>query len=127
MSNIPQISDSEWQIMKVLWANDLFTANQVVEVLSKTTSWKPKTIKTLINRLITKGVISYEIDELDNKTYHYSPKVSEKECVKKESQSFINRVFDGSLNVMMANFLDVCELSEEQIEELKDILDKRKG
>ena len=127
MLTIPQISDSEWQVMKVIWANDFSTANEVVETLSKTTSWKPMTIRTLINRLVTKGVLDYKIDELDKKTYHYFPIVSESECVKEESKSFLKRVFGGSVNVMMANFLDVCELSEEQIDELKDILDKRKG
>lgn len=127
MSNIPPISDSEWEVMKVIWANELSTANSVIEVLSKTTSWKPMTIRTLINRLVTKGVLDYKVDEVDKKTYHYFSVVSENECVKEESKSFLKRVFDGSLNVMMANFLDVYELSDNQIEELKDILDNRKS
>ncbi|MCY6369479.1 BlaI/MecI/CopY family transcriptional regulator [Clostridium ganghwense] len=125
MSNIPKISDSEWQVMKIIWANTPCTANQVVEALSET-KWQPKTIKTLINRLVKKSVLSYKVDEQDKKTYHYFPMVMENECIKAESQSFIKRVFNGSLNAMLANFLSESELSSDEIDELKRILDKRK-
>ncbi|NJD01389.1 MAG: BlaI/MecI/CopY family transcriptional regulator [Ruminiclostridium sp.] len=127
MSKIPQISDSEWQIMKVIWAHAPCTANRVVEVLSETSDWQPKTIKTLINRLVNKEAIGYKVYEKDKKTYHYYPLVSENECVKAESQSFLKRVFGGSPNIMLANFIKECELSQEDIDELKLILDKKKG
>lgn len=127
MSNIPKISDSEWQVMKIIWANNSCTANKVVEALSESTDWKPKTIKTLINRLVKKGVISYNLDQNDKKTYHYFQLILEKECKKEESKSFLKRVFNGSLNAMIANFLTEEELSSEEIEELKRILDNKKG
>lgn len=127
MSNIPKISDSEWQVMKIIWANNSCTANKVVEALSESTDWKPKTIKTLINRLVKKGVISYNLDENDKKTYHYFPLILEKECKKEESKSFLKRVFNGSLNAMIANFLNEEELSSEEIEELKRILNNKQG
>lgn len=128
MTDIPQISEAEWEVMKVIWANSSCTANEVVEKLEGSTDWKPKTIKTLINRLAKKGVIDYTIDESDKKTYHYFAKALEDECIKAESNSFLKRVFNGSLNAMLANFLSESEtkLSEKEIDELKQILDKKK-
>lgn len=127
MSRIPQISDSEWQIMKVVWTHAPCTANQVVETLSETADWKPKTIRTMINRLVNKKAIGYEIDEKDKKTYHYFALASEAECVKAESQSFLKRVFDGSPTILLANFIKECELSQEDIDKLRQILDGKKG
>jgi BlaI family penicillinase repressor len=127
MKDISKISNSEWEIMKYAWGNVPCTANDIVEALSKTTDWKSNTIRTLINRLVKKEVLSYEIDEIDKKTYYYFPLLSESDCIKSESESFIKRVFNGSLNGMIANFLNESELSDKEIEELKSILEKKKG
>lgn len=126
MYQLPQISDAEWNIMNVVWENEKCTANEIVDILSTKTKWKPKTIKTMINRLVKKGALSYEIDSENKKTYHYFSNVSESECVKDASNSFIKRVFKGSLNAMMVNFVKEGELTEDEIQELKDILDKKK-
>jgi BlaI family penicillinase repressor len=122
-----KISNSEWEVMKCVWDNTLCTANEIVGTLSKTTDWKASTIRTLINRLVKKEVLGYNIDEKDKKTYYYFPLLSENECIKTESESFINRVFNGSLNGMIANFINESNLSDEEIKELKNILDKKKG
>ncbi|MBZ9634789.1 BlaI/MecI/CopY family transcriptional regulator [Clostridium sp. FP1] len=127
MADVSKISNSEWEIMKYAWGNVPCTANEIVNDLSKITDWKSNTIRTLINRLIKKEVLGYKIDEKDKKTYYYFPLLSENECIKAESDSFIKRVFNGSLNGMIANFLNESELSDEDIEELKNILDKKKG
>jgi Predicted transcriptional regulator len=125
MSQLPQISEAEWQVMKVIWAKAPCTANQVVEYLSEVITWQPKTIKTLINRLLKKKMLGFKIDQQDRKTYHYYPLILEKECVRAESQSFLRRVFDGSPNIMLANFIQECELSQEDIAELKQILEEK--
>lgn len=127
MINASKISNSEWEVMKCVWGNDICTANKIVYALSKNTDWKANTIRTLINRLVKKQVLGYTIDKKDKKTYYYFPLLSENECIKAESESFINRVFNGSLNGMIANFLNESKLSEAEIEELKNILDKKKG
>lgn len=126
MSHVPKISDSEWQVMNFIWNSETSTANEVVSALSKVTNWKPQTIRTLINRLVNKGLIGYEIDEKDKKTYHYFALISEEECKKEESRSFLKRVFNGSINAMFANFINENELSTEEIDELKSILHKKK-
>lgn len=123
----PKISDAEWQVMKVIWSYKHCTAKEIVNELSKTTSWQPNTIRTLINRLLKKKMIDYRTDEKDNKTYHYFALVSESECIKVESESFLKRVFNGSLNIMLESFINESKLSEEEIDKLKQILDKKKG
>ncbi len=122
MNQMPSISDAEWQIMKVLWAQSPLTANEIVEKLEGSCSWKPKTIKTLIGRLVTKKALSYHVD---NRTYLYYPIVEEQECVLSESKSFIQKVFNGSVNCMITNFLEYKQLSKKEIEDLKKILNEK--
>ncbi|AJQ26614.1 BlaI/MecI/CopY family transcriptional regulator [Pelosinus fermentans] len=123
MKNLPQISDAEWQIMKILWDRAPLTASDVINKVDGVTSWKPKTVKTLLGRLLKKNAISFH---KEGRTYVYYPLVAEDECVKAESQSFLEKVFCGALNVMFAKFLEEQELSREEIAELKRILDQKK-
>ena len=122
MKNLPQISDTEWQVMKVLWANEPLTANQVVKELEGVMPWKPKTVKTMLGRLVKKRAIAFN---MDGREYVYYPVVAEAECIKAESQSFLEKVFSGALNVMFASFLEEQDLSKEEIAELKRILEQK--
>lgn len=123
MLDMPQISDSEWKVMKVLWLNSPTTANEVLENLAKSTNWKSTTVKTLLSRLVKKGAVGFE---KRNRTYYYYPLVTEDECVKAESKSFLKRVYGGALKSMIASFLEIQDLSEGDIEDLKSILDEKK-
>jgi len=107
--------------MKVIWAKHPATASDVIESLSPSSSWKPKTIMTLLNRLTKKGALAYE---KRGRAYHYYPLVEEAECVKAESQTFLQRVHGGALKPMLANFLEDAKLSDQEIEELKALLDQ---
>lgn len=123
MKNLPKISDAEWQVMKILWANTEITANEIVEKLATTTEWKPKTIRALLSRLLNKKAISFKAD---GRTYLYYSLVTESECVQVESKSFVNRFFGGSVQLMIANFIEDDNLSDETLEELKRILERKK-
>lgn len=121
----PNISDAEWEVMRICWfMNVPFTANEIVEALKEHNDWKPNTIKTLIGRLVKKGVLGYKED---GRNYLYYPLIAEEECIKAESKSFLTRVFGGALKPMLVTFLQEEKLSQEEIEELKRILDERKG
>lgn len=123
MQEIPRISEAEWAVMKVFWSRPTPTpANEVVRALADITDWKPKTVKTLINRLVKKNALGYQED---GRIYYYYPLVNEEECIKAESRSFLRRVYGGALKPMLVNFLREEELSREEIEELKRILDER--
>jgi len=122
MRQIPKISESEWAVMKAIWDEHPVTANRVVEALSGSTPWKPKTIKTLLNRLVKKGAVGYESK---GREYHYYPLIEETVFVKAESRSFLKRVFGGAVKPMLATMVESEDLSPEDIEELKSILDKK--
>ncbi|MCY6959769.1 BlaI/MecI/CopY family transcriptional regulator [Clostridium brassicae] len=123
MVNIPKISEAEWEVMKVIWNNSPCSANYVIENLESKMDWKPKTIKTLISRLVKKEVLAFEIE---GRSYNYYPLVKKEDCIKEESKSFLHRVFNGVTKDMVLNFIEDDDLTDEDIEDLKKILEKRK-
>ncbi len=121
MKDLPKISDSEWLVMKVLWKESPLKAIEVIKRLDNIANWQPKTIKTLIRRLIKKNAVAFN---QDGNYYLYYPIVKEEDCCRLENDSFINKVYGGSFNLMMSNFLKARNLSETEVKELKDILDE---
>jgi BlaI family penicillinase repressor len=122
MNTLPRISESEWLVMRVLWSEGPLTSNEIVEELTDQTEWKPKTIKTLINRLMKKGAIEYT---KKGRKYIYKAAVNERACVTTESRSFVQRVYGGTMKPMLAAFIEDAELSQEDITELKNILEQK--
>ena len=122
MKGKPKISEAEWEVMKVLWIESPLTANKVVEKLTATTHWKATTIRTLINRLVEKNVLGYE---KKGREYHYYPQISEVDIIRAESESFLRRVYRGALHPILSAFMENEELSPEDIEALKRILQKK--
>lgn len=119
MSTMPNISNSELEIMKIIWKNKLTTTNKIIEELEDETEWKPNTIKTLVNRLLNKNAIGFS---KVGKEYYYYPKVMEEEYITKQSESFINALFNGSINSMLLSFVKNKKLSKKDLEELQSIL-----
>jgi BlaI family penicillinase repressor len=122
MKPMPKISESEWLVMKEIWGEYPITANDIVGALSDTTTWSPKTIKTLLTRLVKKEAVGYKAE---GREYHYFPLVEETVLVKEESRSFLKRVFGGTIKPMLATLVESEDLSAEDIEELKRILEKK--
>ena len=121
MEKYPKISEAEWQVMKQLWMDHPISANGIVKQLAKTVSWKPKTVKTLINRLVQKKAVGFE---KQGRRHLYFPLVAEEEIVREESRSFLNRFFGGTFTPMLASLIENRDLSENEIKELKALLDK---
>lgn len=121
---LPKIADSEWRVMQVLWERGPQTANDVVNALSSEVKWKPRTIKTLIGRLVKKGAIKVA-DE--GYRYRYSAAVAESACVRSETKSFVRRVYKGTMTPVLAAFLEDADLSADEIDELQQILDQKRG
>jgi len=125
MTKIPKISESEWKVMKVVWASDrALGAYDIIQMLAHTEDWRPETVKTLLNRLVKKGALGYK--KYKN-LYLYFALVSEAECLRAESESFLARFFDGALEPMLAHFVEEHPLTPAQIRELKRILDRKEG
>lgn len=122
--SIPRISETEWEIMRIIWAQHPATAAEIVAQLSATdSSWHPKTAKTLLARLVAKGALGYESR---GRAYVYEPLVTENECVAAASRSFLDRVFGGSLTPMLAHFVEARRMSREELRELEDLLARKR-
>ncbi len=123
MKRLPRISDAEWQVMQVVWlASSGLTADEVIEALKGKVAWNARTIRTLINRLLQKKALKYE---KEGRKYRYFPAVKQDQCVRQERRSFVQRVYGGTVAPMLAAFIDDAQLSHEDIEELKRMLDQK--
>ena len=121
MKPVPKISEAEWTVMKVIWKCFPITAAEVIEALSESTEWKPKTIGTLINRLVKKGALQFE---KRGKVHYYAPAVSQERCLEQESRTFLNRYFGGALNPLLAHFFEQENLTPEDIRAIKEMVDR---
>lgn len=117
-----RISEAEWEVMKVLWERSPQTANEVVLALSGQ-KWSAATIRTLIGRLLQKGVLGAR---KSGREYLYEPSVSRDEAVRRERRSFIRRVYDGAIQPMLAGLLEEEDLSAEELESLRRLLAEKK-
>ena len=123
MDKLPEISEAEHQVMKLIWNDNPITALEIIRELTKITDWKPNTIKTFINRLLKKGAVGYE---KSGKEYNYYPLIEEADYVKSESRLFLERIFGGSLKPMLVTMVENEDLTLDDIEDLKGrILEKR--
>ncbi len=118
------ISDSEWKVMRVLWKRSPRLGSEIVKELEADTGWNPKTIHTLIRRLVSKGAITAK---KENTYYSYYAAVTEAECVKEETKTFLEKCFDGSLNMLISNFIKDEKLSDKEIHELENLLKSRRA
>ena len=116
----PSISEAEWDVIKVLWERQPLTAGQVVAALAGARRWRPRTVKTLLARLVKKGAVRARID--DTGKYFYQAAVSRQAVTRYEARSFLSRVFDGALLPAVVTFLKEGELSPQEIQQLREIL-----
>ena len=122
MKQPPKISETEWEIMRIVWAQHPITAAEIIERLTAVDpTWHPKTARTLLARLVEKKALDYEER---GRAYVYEPLVSEAECIAAASGSFVERVFGGSLKPMLAHFIEQRRLSPEELAELRALLDQ---
>ena len=124
MATPPTISDAEWDVMQVAWAAapQPVTANEVVDKLAGRKGWNPKTVRTLLNRLMNKGALAVEAQ---GKRYLYRPAVTREECVRRESRSFLSRVFGGAAGAMLVHFVNETPLTPEEVAQLKKVLARK--
>jgi BlaI family transcriptional regulator, penicillinase repressor len=118
--NVPAISDAEWSVMKVLWQRHPLTSRDVVDALASEKSWKPKTIHTLLARLVRKGALDAK---KQGREYQFTPVARAEDFQREVSRSFLERVFDGEMAPFLACFVRENKLTRAEIEELKRILD----
>lgn len=120
-----EITDAELEIMQVLWENKECNLAEIIEKLSVNEEKNKNTIKTLIHRLIQKGAI--ESKKINSKEVIYIPKVSERKYIKKESNNFLDKVFNGNINKLLLNFVEDKKVSKEELQKLIDIMEDKEN
>lgn len=113
-----QITDAEWELMKALWATPGSTASEVLDMVSR--DWHLKTVRTLLDRLQKKGVVSASAE----RPCRYFPLLTRDECIEAASSSFLEKVFDGALTPLVAHFVKQSPISQKDKAELERILEK---
>ena len=121
MRKLPQISEAEFEVMKIVWKYAPINTNEITEKLIQTTDWSPKTIQTLIKRLVSKKALTYE---KQSRVFVYTPLVKEDEYIRQESNTFLKRYYDGNITSMLTSYLEDDKLSETDIDTLRHLLSK---
>ena len=118
-----KISDAEWKIMNLLWEEEPKTIMQITKELRDITGWSKHTIITYLKRMEAKGVIYHEEGERA-KLYYTS--LEREAAVLQEKESFLNKVFRGNAGLMISTMVEQNELSDQEIEQLIELLQSKK-
>ena len=118
------ISDAELVLMKVLWRTHPLTVGQIVERVQNDTDWHANTIKTMLQRLTKKQVVSRA---KDGGQFFYRPAVNEETYLTVASQSFLEKLFDGRMSPLVAHFAQQDKLSKSDVEQIEAILEGLKN
>lgn len=118
MSSAIQISESEWKVMCVLWKNGGLSLGEIIPKLVDN-GWNGNTIRTLVIRLVEKGAV---FAEKHGRNYIYSAAVSERECVMKETEHFLGRIFDGSPIRLFTALAEGGRLTDKDCAEIESLI-----
>ena len=118
-----ELFDSEWAIMKVVWEKQPCAAPTVQEALQKEKGWAYTTVKTMMDRMVKKGLLKTK--KIRN-LYLYSAALNESQAQKGEIMRTLKRAFNGTLTPMMQFLIENDELSEEEYEQLEQLIKNRK-
>ena len=117
----PELTEAEWAIMKIVWENEPCAAGTVQEALEKSKDWAYSTVKTTMDRMVSKGLL--EITKIRNLQL-FSSKVSEEDAKKGEFRKMLKRAFDGALTPMMQFLIEQEGLSKDELSQLRQFVDK---
>ena len=113
------ISNAEFEVLDVLWDDYPATSSDIVERLNQKKPWHDKTVKTLLSRLVKKGVVDFDKAQ---RQYLYHPLIAREDYTKKEATSFVSRLFKGKVAPLVAGFANQNSLSQQDVDELKALI-----
>ena len=114
-----KVTNSEWYVMNCLWEKRPLSLMQLVPLLKESAGWSKSTSATMVRRMTEKELIGYEEN---GKTKYFFPKVDKQDVVVQETRDFLQRIYDGSVGMMMSALVRHDDLSAEDIQELQEIL-----
>ncbi len=118
----PNIPESEWSVMEVLWEASPQTASEIARTLNQSKGWAENTVRTFLSRLVEKGAL--EIVEKPGSSRLYAPALKRETFVKAECESFLERIFQGATKPLLVHFASNARLTSEEVSELKILLDQ---
>ena len=116
-----ELTEAEWEIMKVLWEKQPCAAGTIQETLTDTRNWAYSTVKTTMDRMVEKGLLKTE--KIRNLQL-FRPNISEDDAKKGEFRKMLQRAFDGAIAPMMQFLVDQEEFSKEELKHLRQLADK---
>lgn len=116
-----EITDAELEIMKLLWEKEELTLNEIVELLSKKEKKNKSTVKTLLYRLIEKKSVRSIINKKKENTYR--AEIEREEYLKKENESFLKKLYNGSTNKLLLNFVEEKKITKKDLEDLLNLIE----
>lgn len=119
-----RISEAEQAVMEVLWREAPLAAADVAERVDPNRGWSMRTVKTLLSRLLAKGVLSHEEE---GRRYLYRPTIRREDYVAQESGRLIERMFGGRVTPLVAHLAERDLLSDRDIAEIEALLKELKS
>jgi len=116
-----QITAAESQIMDALWRRGPMTFDEVLSEVTETQAWGRATVKTLVNRLLHKKAIA---SERNDGVHRYRALVERADYLQAESQSLLDRLFEGQLTPLISHFAEYRKLKPEEVARLKRLIDE---
>ena len=120
MTNV-NLSDGEWKIMNKLWEKEATTITELTAELQDTTGWDKHIIITMLNRMIKKGAVAFRTN---GRAKQFYPLLSQSEVSIRETKGFLDKVYRGSIGMMVNAMVEDKALSKQDIEELYKILEQ---
>lgn len=117
-----RITEAEWEILSIAWKKKPIAATEIEQAVAKQRNWSLGTVRTLLTRLVKKGALR---TEKAGRRFLYWPVVSMEACIRQESRSFIDRVFGGAPSSIILDLVKETELTKEDIQELRRILEEK--
>ena len=114
-----RVTNSEWYVLACLWEESPRTLMQLVPLLNERVGWSKSTCATMVRRMSEKGLLRYTEN---GKAKHFYPNVEKEDVVVQETRDFLQRIYDGSVSMMMSALVRQNDLSKEDIMELQEIL-----
>ena len=118
------ITDAEWEVMRVVWANDRVTSKKIISVLKEKMDWTPSTIKTILGRLVEKGVLN---TEKEGRKFIYTANIEETEAVRDYAEEIFNRICNKKVGNVIGSIIEDHVLSFDDIDRLEKILEMKKS
>lgn len=125
MTKKPNITEAEWPIMEVLWEKRTASSSEIIDKVTQNHHISARTVKALINRLLTKKAITFSRDEHDARLYHYWAAVSRNDLTKEKNKSLLSMVYGNNPMKLLTRFVRDAKLSPEEIAELHELLDEK--